>query len=222
MDKKIYCIIPAYNEEKTICEVVKEVKNYTSEVVVVDDCSSDDTFDLARESGATVLRHAINRDQGAALRTGNEYALKNGADIIVHFDADGQFMASEIKDLLKPLLNDEYDLVLGSRFLEKKSRIPFFKKNIIFPIARFINLFFLSINLTDPQCGFRAFSSNVANKISIEQDGKAHCSEILIKAKKNNLRIKEVPVTVFYNNFGQKFSGGIRIIKDLFLAQLIK
>ncbi len=218
---KIFCVIPAYNEEKTIVEVINKVKLLVDCVVVVDDCSADKTHGLAKRQGAVVLRHIVNRGQGAALATGNEYALAHGADAVIHFDADGQFLSSEIKDIVKPIIKEECDVVFGSRFLEKKSKIPWMKKYVIMPIARKINLIFFNIKLTDPQCGFRALSRYALKKIKIRQDGMAHCSEIMVQAFSNNLKIKEVPVTIIYNDFGQKFSGGIRILKDLFLAKVI-
>lgn len=228
MNKKIFCIIPAFNEGKRINKVINDVLPLVDKIIIVDDGSRDNTYKKAERSGVVVLRHLINRGQGAALETGNQYALKNGADVVVHFDADGQFLFSEINDVLAPLKNDEYDIVFGSRFLEKKTEMPFFKKNILFPIARFINLF-LGIKMTDPQSGFRAMNKNALKKIKIQNDGSAHCSEILSKSFKFNLRIKEVPITVFYNEFGQgifagrgRGKGGIKIIKDLIIQKIIE
>ncbi|RLC36429.1 glycosyltransferase family 2 protein [Candidatus Falkowbacteria bacterium] len=219
--KKVFCVIPAFNEAGTIEKVIQDVKPYVEKIVVVDDASTDKTYDLAKKYNVAVLRHVINRDQGAALQTGNQYALKNGADIIVHFDADNQFVASEIKNVIEPIINNEADVVFGSRFLGIKSKIPFFKKNIIFPIARLVNKLFFGINLKDPQSGFRAMRREAAERIEIKQDGKAHCSEVLYKVFKNKFRIKEVPITVIYHDFGQKFSGGIKIVKDLLFSKLI-
>ena len=219
---KIFCVIPAYNEAKSIVAVIGRVKPLVDGLVVVDDHSADQTFSLAKSTGVTVLHHIINRGQGAALQTGNDYALLHGADIIVHFDADGQFLAEEIKDLTQPIINGQADIVFGSRFLGKKSNLPKFKKNIIMPLAKAINRVFFGINLSDPQNGFRAMSAQVAREIRIENDGMAHCNEILIKAFRNKYRIKEVPITVIYHEFGQKFSGGIRIIKDLIYKKLTR
>jgi glycosyltransferase involved in cell wall biosynthesis len=218
---KIFCIIPAYNEEKTIGEVIDKVKPLVSQVVVVDDGSRDETKKLAKEKGAVVLSHIINRGQGAALETGNQYALNKEAEIIVHFDADGQFLAEEIKDIILPIIKGEADIVFGSRFLGKKSNLPWFKKYIIIPLAHLANKIFIGATLTDPQNGFRAVSRETAKKITIEQDGMAHNTEIISKSFENNLKIKEIPVTVIYHNFGQRFSGGLKIIKDLILARLI-
>ncbi len=225
---KIFCIIPAFNEEKNIIKVVNDVLPLVDEVVVVDDASTDQTSALLEKLQAenqigklTILKHTINRHQGASLQTGNEYAISKGAEIIVHFDADGQFLASEIKDLTEPIEKGEADVVLGSRFLEKKSQIPHFKKYIIFPLARLVNRILMGVNLSDPQSGFRALSRSSAEKITIKQDRSAHCSEILSKIFEYNLRVREVPITVIYEDFGQRFSGGIRIIKDLLLGKII-
>ena len=208
--------------------MVDSVRPLVDKVVVVDDGSSDQTYELAKGQGATVLRHLLNRGQGAALETGNQYALARGADIIVHFDADEQFLAGEIKDAVQPIISGEADVVFGSRFLDKKSQMPWLKKNIIYNLARFISRILFGVNTTDPQGGFRAMSAEAASKITIEQDGMAHCSEILIKAFKNKLAVKEVSITVIYNNFGQgifggkgRGSGGIRIIGDLLLSKII-
>jgi glycosyltransferase involved in cell wall biosynthesis len=219
---KIFCVIPAYNEARSIVAVIGRVQPVVDELVVVDDESSDNTFLLAQSTGIPVLHHIINRGQGAALQTGNDYALAHGADIIVHFDADGQFLAEEIKDVVKPILDNQADIVFGSRFLGKKSNLPHFKKNVIMPLAKLINRIFFGINLTDPQNGFRAMSAKVASEIRIENDQMAHCNEILIKAFRNKYRIQEVPITVVYHDFGQKFSGGFRIIKDLIYKKLTR
>lgn len=219
---KVFCVIPAYNEEENIEQVVRDVAAAVDRTVVVDDCSTDDTARLAEQAGATVLRHLVNRFQGAALQTGNDYALQNGADIIVHFDADGQFLSREIRDLVEPIERGECDMVFGSRFLEKKSELPFLKERIIMPIARTVNYLFFGIDFTDPQSGFRAMSRQAAEIIRIEQDGMSHCSEILHKAFANKLRIKEVPITVIYEEFGQGFGGGFKIIKEFILSKLIR
>lgn len=220
-DYKIYCIIPAYNEAKTIGIVVQNVKKYVSEIVVVDDGSEDNTSYLAEDAGAIVLKHLVNRGQGAALQTGADYALNKEANIFVHFDADGQFIAEEINDMIDPIIKGEVDVVFGSRFLDKKSEIPWFKKNIIMPLAKFISRYILNIKMSDPQSGFRAFNKKAAQMIRIENDNMAHCSEILVKTLSLDLRIKEVSITVIYNEFGLSIWGGFRIIKDLFLAKLI-
>lgn len=218
---KTICVIPAWNEAQRIANVVKAVLPVVDQVVVVDDCSQDETSRLAAQAGATVLRHLVNRDQGAALRTGTKYALQHGAEIIVHFDADGQMRAEDIPVVIQPIKAGEADVVFGSRFLDQQTKMPKFKRYVIMPLAKLVNMIFLRVKLTDPQSGFRALSRTAAEQISWQQDGKAHCSEILALVHRKKLRILEVPVTIIYHNFGQKLSGGLRILKDMILAKLI-
>ncbi len=220
---KIFCIIPAYNEEKNIKKTLLNALDYSDFFVVVDDCSQDGTISEVlsiKNEKIKLIKHPINLGQGAALQTGNEYALKNGADIIVHFDADGQFLSEDIPRVVEDIKNNNADIVFGSRFLEIKSEIPAFKKNIIMPIAKIFNFVFFGIKTSDPQSGFRAMKKNIAEIIKIENNRMAHCTEILAKAHKKKLIIKEVPITVLYEEFGQKFSGGIKIIKDLFFKKI--
>lgn len=236
---KVFCVIPAFNEAKNIISVVNEVKPLVDRVVVVDDGSIDQTFNLVKASGATVLKHLINRGQGASLRTGTEYCLTNGADIIVHFDADGQFFSQDIAKIIEPIKSGKADVVYGSRFLpdpsalfkadsvaagelvQFKTKMPFLKRYFIMPLAKAVNKIFFNINLTDPQSGFRAMSAQAARRLNWRQDRMAHCSEIMLAVKKNNFRVKEVPIRVIYHNFGQSFYGGLKILKDLFIAMLV-
>lgn len=219
---KITVVIPAYNEAENIGTVIAKLKSYTDEIIVVDDSSRDNTYEIAQLAGAIVVRHIINRGQGAALRTGTQLALDRGADIIIHFDADDQFQVTDIPAMLEPLRSGSADAVLGSRFLTKKSAIPKVKEYIIMPLARFINLIFFKIKLSDPQSGFRALSRASALKLKIEHDGMAHCSEIMYQLFKNGDRVIEVPITVVYHEFGQKLGGGFKIIKDTIIQKLIK
>lgn len=220
---KVFCVIPAYHEEKNIAKVIQKVLDYVDFLVVIDDGSKDQTYNEALKiisEKLKVLKHPINLGQGASLQTGNEYAIKQGADIIIHFDADGQFLAEEIKKVVNPIIEEDADIVFGSRFLEIKSDIPKFKKNIIMPMAKMFNYVFFGIKTSDPQSGFRAMKAEVTKKIKIENNRMAHCTEILAKAHRHKLKIKEVSITVIYEEFGQKFSGGFKIIKDLFFKKI--
>jgi glycosyltransferase involved in cell wall biosynthesis len=219
---KIICIIPAYNEEKNISKTVSSAKKYINDILVVNDGSKDNTKKLAKEAGARVINHIINRGQGASLETGNEYARRRNYDIVVHFDADGQFLAEEIPDILEPIIKDAYPISFGSRFLDKKSQLPWFKKHIIMRLAKAINYIFLGVQTSDPQSGFRAMNKEALKKIRIENDGMAHCSEILAKTHKYGFVFKEVPITVIYNEFGQSLGSGFKTIKDLLINKINK
>lgn len=218
---KITCVIPAYNEALHINSVITKLKEFVDEIIVVDDASRDNTAVEAIGAGAVVVRHIINRGQGAALRTGTQLALDRGADIIIHFDADDQFQATDIPEMIKPLIAGQAEAVLGSRFLTKKSNLPKIKEYVIMPLARFANRLLFNIRLSDPQSGFRALSRGSAEKLKIENDGMAHCSEIICNLFKNKNRVVEVPITVIYHEYGQKLSGGFKIIKDLLIQKLI-
>jgi len=215
----IFVVIPAYNEEKAMGQTVADVRKICSNVVVVDDGSIDATGNAAIASGAVVLRHIINRGQGAALRTGINFAVSRGADIIVTYDADGQFEAAEIEKICQPVINGECDIVLGSRF-SGQNKIPFVKKIILSP-AIFFTRILTGLNLSDTHNGFRAMSHSTAEKINIRQDRMAHSSEIIHEIARFKLKFKEIPVTVKYTNYsmqkGQKLSGAWKILFDLIM-----
>lgn len=220
---KIFCVIPAFNEEKNIAAIINQVRPLADRLVIVDDGSNDRTADFAAEAGVILLKHIINRGQGAALRTGTKYCLNNGADIIVHFDADGQFLSRDIKHITAPIKNGAAQVVFGSRFLnsEHSANMPILKKYFIMPLAKAANKIFFNVNLTDPQSGFRAMSAEAARKISWQQDRMAHCSEIMFAVKNHNFKVQEIPIKVIYRNFGQNFFGGLKILQDLFIAMLV-
>jgi glycosyltransferase involved in cell wall biosynthesis len=219
---KCIVVVPAYNEEKNLRPVLQGVFSHRPDdmVVVVDDGSADNTVTVAQEVGAGVLRHLVNRGQGAALRTGTEYALNQGAEVVVHFDADGQFDPAEIAGLIEPIVCGEADVVLGSRFL-KENNIPWTKKHLILPIARLVNYFFTGLKLTDAHNGFRALSRQAAEAIEINQDRMAHNSEIVRQVREKNFRFLEVPVSISYSRYGQGVGGGLKIIKDLLLDKIL-
>src|SRR3989339_378619 len=220
---RIAVVIPAFNEEKRIGETVRGISALYPEyqIVVIDDGSADRTVLKAKEAGAQVLQHLINRGQGAALQTGTTYALNQGADIIVHFDADGQFEAKEIEVMLQPVLKGEADVVLGSRFLSQKNSVPWSKKKIILPLGRLVNFLFTGCWLSDAHNGFRVLTYRAALVLDLKQDRMAHNSEIIRFIAENKLPFVEKGITVFYHHYGQRFSGGLKIIKDLLLAKFL-
>lgn len=221
-DNKILIVIPAYNEVGQVGRVVRGLfEQWYENILVVNDASEDETANVALEAGAKVLSHKINRGQGASLETGNEYARQNRYDLVVHFDGDGQMNPVDIKLAIDKIENDGYDVVLGSRFLDDRSKIPFFKKFLILPIARIVNFVFTHVWLTDAHNGFRVFGKNALEKIKITQDGMAHNTEIIKQIKKYNLKYCEYPVEVKYYEFGQGILGGIQIVKDLLMNKII-
>lgn len=219
----LFVVLPAYNEAKNIGRVISGLFSHGLEnIVVVDDGSSDSTFEAAKSAGPVVLKHEINRGQGAALQTGNEYALKRGASAVVHFDADGQFNPADIAKALAIMKSKNVDVVLGSRFLDNRSQMPWTKKYIVLPIARLINWFLTGLKLTDAHNGFRILSRRALQKINISQDRMAHNSEIISQIKQKNLSYLEYPVEVTYNEYGQGVGGGLKIIWEILQGRLTR
>jgi len=225
---KVVAVVPALNEGSRVQDVVKAIRSHADGVVVVDDGSSDQTADEARVAGAVVLRHAINRGQGAALRTGTEAALALGADVVVHLDADGQHEPSMIRTLVAPIAAGEVDIVFGSRFLGVDPVGMPAVRRAYFGLARLFNRYVVGVRgrVTDPQSGARAMSRIAAQQIDFHQDRAAHCSEILRLVTHSDLRWTEVPVRVTYTaetlRKGQKFSEAFRILWHLIIRGTVK
>jgi len=221
----VFIIVPAYNEAIVLRTTVEQLlkKGYT--VVVVDDGSAETQKTHLTGLPVWFIRHRKNLGQGAALQTGSLFAQKKGAHYIVHFDADGQHRAEDIPALLNELDNGA-DLVFGSRFSRTKTnRIPLLKRIIIF-IARYLNYLFTGILLSDAHNGLRAMTADASAVLHLKENRMSHASEILFLAKKNDLTIKEVPVTILYTDYskkkGQSVWNSIRIGFDLLLHKLFQ
>lgn len=224
-------VIPAFNEEKRVALAVQDALSACGAVVVVDDCSTDRTGHVAYAAGAYVLRHVINRGQGAALQTASDFAVRNlGADIVVHFDADGQMTAADIPHMIEPIVKDEADIVLGSRFMGKEVENMPTSRKMVHVGARLFTLFVSGMRLTDTHNGFRALSKDAAKKLRISLDRMAHASEILDLIAARRLRVVERPVTIRYTQDtlkkslqmqGSSLARAIQIVKDLIKKRLI-
>jgi glycosyltransferase involved in cell wall biosynthesis len=197
---KILVCMPAYNEAKSIADIIRRAKTYAAEVIVCDDGSYDTTYEVAKAAGATVIRHPTNKGYGAAIRTLFQAAREKNADIMVTLDSDGQHDPNQIPDILEPILNDTFDIVVGSRFLtdKDKKKVPMYRSIGIKTITRLTQLASYSY-LSDAQSGFRAYNKNALSKIYIFEDGMSVLTEILFRAKEKNLLIKEIPITIDYN-----------------------
>lgn len=198
MKSKIIITIPAYNEEKSVSWVIKEIKgvmnktNYDYNILVVNDGSKDKTEELARKAGAVVISHYSNKGLAETFRTEMKECIKLGADIIVHTDADGQYLAEDIPKLIKKI-EEGYDLVLGSRFIGRIKHMPLLKRlgNKAFAMV-FRHL--TKTRLTDTTTGFRAFNRNVAEEIEYINQF-TYTQEQIIKASKQGFRITEIPIS---------------------------
>jgi len=194
-------VIPAYNVEKTITQVVKGAKKYCDTVVVVDDGSSDNTPNIIQGLGVKYAVHWENQGQGAATRTGIKIALELGADVVVTLDSDGQHDPNEISQVLKPILDGKADLVIGARFINKH-KIPHYRKFGIDVINWLYNIC-NGRQLVDTQSCFRAFARQLINRLDMEEDGFGSSTEVLIKVRKMKARIIEVPISCIYHNLKQ-------------------
>ena len=200
-NRSIWIVIAAYNEAKRLGNTLQMLMNSLAEVsvsfVVVDDGSNDATFDVARTFPVWVLRHPINCGQGAAVQTGIDFAVSQGAHSIVTFDADGQHDPNEIPRMLEPVLSGNVDIALGSRFLERTTNVPWTRRLLLRAAILFTRLT-NGLKLTDTHNGFRVFSRRAAETIRIRQPQMAHASEILDQIAKYRLSYVEVPVTIRY------------------------
>jgi len=200
-NKKIIVCIPAYNEAKYIGDIVKQAKSYCTEVIVCDDGSVDNTSEVAKHAGATVVRHKSNKGYGGAIKTLFDLAKMKNVDVMVTLDSDGQHNARDIPKVLAPILNDDVDMVIGSRFLDGNDRkkVPSYRSFGIRTITKLTNVAAYD-NVTDSQSGFRAYGKNALDKLELYEEGMSVSTEILIKAKEARLSVKEVPVTVSYDS----------------------
>lgn len=199
-EPRIFVVVAAYNEERCVREVVDRLRAKYCNVVVVDDGSSDKTASRLAGSGAHVLRHGINRGQGAALQTGIEFALMHGADLVVSFDADGQHDEDDIQALIRPILAGECDVVLGSRFLGRAPGIPATRK-LLLKVGVLFTRIFSRVRVSDSHNGLRAFSHRAAASIHLTLDRMAHASELLDQIRLAGWRYQEVPVNIHYSRY---------------------
>jgi glycosyltransferase involved in cell wall biosynthesis len=194
---KIVIGIPAFNEEKNIGVILTKLKKISKDIIVCDDGSSDLTAEIAKGLGANVISHKRNLGYGAGIRTIFLKAKEINADILITFDADGQHRIEDISTILKPMTNDEADIIIGSRFLVENNEIPKYRKIGIKAITSITNSS-IGKKLSDSQSGFRAYNKKILENITPSESGMGVSTEILIKASKKKFRITEVPIVVSY------------------------
>jgi glycosyltransferase involved in cell wall biosynthesis len=192
--------IPAFNEEHTIARVVLEAQKFAGKVVVCDDGSTDYTAKIAESLGADVVRHEKNGGYGASIKSLFLRAHELNADVFVTLDADGQHEPNEIPFVIKPIVEGEADVVIGSRFVDKNgtAEMPLYRQLGAKLITKIVNGSARN-GVTDSQSGFRAYSHIALDRLNFFEDGMGASVEILLKASKQDLRIVEVPSTCKYN-----------------------
>lgn len=189
--------IPAFNEEKNIGKVIISVKKIFSNVIVCDDGSTDLTREIAEGLGAKVISHRENMGYGEAIKSIFNEAKKDESDILVTFDADGQHRTEDINKIITPIIENQAQVVIGSRFLKNETNMPNYRKIGVRVLTRVTNMS-IKENLTDSQSGLRAYSKEVLQKISPVDSGMGISTEILIKSHNNNFKIAEVPIQILY------------------------
>ena len=196
---KITIGIPAYNEEKNIALIITKLKKIADSIIVCDDGSSDLTGEIARELGAVVISHPKNMGYGAAIRSLFLKAKELDLDGLITMDADGQHRIEDINSVFGPINDEVADIVIGSRFLDKKSEeMPNYRKVGIKIITKITNLS-IKEKLTDSQSGFRAYNKKALQKVVPSDVGMGVSTEILIKASNLELKVVEVPIKVHYD-----------------------
>jgi len=194
---KITVGIPAYNEEKNIAKIIVKLKKTVDQIIVCDDGSTDSTSEIAESLGATVVKHAKNSGYGMAIRSIFLKSREINADILVTLDADGQHKIEDINKIIKPVVDGEADISIGSRFLKEDSNTPGYRKLGVKIITKVTNSS-LSEKITDAQSGFRAYNNKVLQSLTPADSGMGISTEILIKSSNLGLKIVEVPTEIQY------------------------
>lgn len=219
-------IVPAFNEERVVESVIKELPKVVLgeklDYIVINDGSTDKTEEVLRKIKANFVSHPINRGLGAALGTGLEYAKENHYDFAITLDADGQHDPKEIASIVKPIIEDQADFVIGTRIYKKG--MPLTRRALTF-FASLATYIFTGVWTTDSQSGFRAFSKEAIQKIKIEVDRMEVSTEFFNQSRKNELRYKEVEITPIYTDYsiqkGQNMLNSFNILGKLIFKRLM-
>jgi len=215
---RIFVIIPAYNEEKNIGLVVKDVFKVLrrAEVVVIDDGSIDKTAEIAKKAGATVIPHPYNLGYGVSLQTGYKYALSKQADYVVQMDGDGQHGPSFIPDLLELVKRGKVDIALGSRFLKHSYKAPFIRRSGTAVFGKLVS-WIIGQRVTDPTSGFQALNKKVVAFYA----GNVYPTDfpdadIIVLGHFAGFRLKEVPVKMYPSATGKSMHSGLKPVYYIF------
>ena len=218
---KIVAVIPAYNEEQTIADVLKRTRPFVSEMIVVNDGSRDRTAEIALQNGAVVVSHLVNRGLGAAIGTGFAAAKKLQADALITLDADGQHDPVEIPKFVSAIKNGA-NVVIGSRMLSRVG-MPWYRQ-IANMLGNVSTLVLFGAWVTDSQSGFRAFSKLAFETIEIKTNGMEVSSELIAEAHAHHFPIVEVPIQAIYTDYslskGQSFFVGLKTLLKLVLKRI--
>lgn len=217
-----WLVIPLYNEEEVIGDVVSEVRQTFRNIVCVDDGSSDNSGERAREAGAYVIQHPINLGQGAALQTGITFVLeRTNGQYLVTFDADGQHQVSDAVAMVQTARQQDLSIIYGSRFLAGKVEAGFMKR-LVLKTAALATRLKTSLKLTDAHNGLRLLRRDAAERIDLKQNRMAHATEIVSQLAATDLKWTEMPVHIRYTEYskrkGQSLLNSVNIVVELLLG----
>lgn len=223
---KTVIVMPAYNEGRYITNVIAACQaEGFQDIVVVDDGSNDNTAAVARNAGARVVSHIINRGVGAATQTGLETAKKLNPDVVVTIDADGQHSPSDIPRVVAAHVEHKNDITIGSRFLTKNNTVPL-SRRFYNKIANLVSFLLSGRVVSDSQSGFKVFSRKALDKICLTSNGYEFSIELIRIAGNFKLAVGEVPVSVVYTPYslskGQHLAAGFKTVFKLILQSLMR
>ena len=224
---KLAIVIPAYNEENAIKDVllslptdIKGVKEIIS--IVVDDGSTDKTHKIAQKHACHAVRHVVNLGVGAATTTGLEVAKKLKSDIVVTIDADGQHNPADIERIIQPILDHRSDVIIGTRMKNSQGMpiLKIFGNNFM----NFLTFLVFQKWSSDSQSGMKAFNSKALRKIQLNSVGYEICSEMIGEIKRNKLKLAEIPIEVIYTEYskmkGQNWINGINVLTKMLVIKI--
>ncbi len=218
-DRQAWVVIPLFNEASVIAQVISDLHTEFSNVVCVDDGSSDGSAQVAERAGAMLVQHPVNLGQGAALQTGIEFALAHeDCEYIVTFDADGQHRVEDAVGMLQKARSEDLAVVFGSRFLDDRTN-PGWIKRVVLKTAIWVTNLTTSLKLTDAHNGLRVIRRDAAERIDLKQDRMAHATEIVLQLGRTGLPFGEYPVELLYTDYskakGQSVLNSVNILVDL-------
>lgn len=216
-------VLPAYNEQAHIRDVVTRCKPYVDFIFVIDNCSADNTFSEAKQAGAIVIRHCYNLGKSGSLKTGCEAALAKGANIIAFMDSDGQHKPEDLPRFFDGIINDDYDIIIGAR--KRDQNMPFIRK-LGNALLMWTTKVLFAINVEDIQSGFRVFKSSIYEKIKWSSTGSSHYfadAEITMRMGDAGLKYNEIPIETIYHdkNKGMHAMQGLKLLFELFKWRIL-
>lgn len=206
----LYIVIPAFNEANALADVIKDIRQENfKEIIVVDDGSLDNTYEIAKKEGCIAIQHNINRGKGAATQTGLDAARLLGADIVVTMDGDGQHFPEDARALVDALRKSKSDVVIGSRLLMKDG-LPL-SRRVMNIIGNIVTYLFYGVYVSDSQSGFRAYNRKSLKSINSNMDRYEFESDSLSQLKSANCKISEIPIRVKYTEHSKNKYNGLAV-----------